>query len=96
MKKNIKIRNCEDEKFEVKIDDFEDVEKLECEVWWGNEVLKIYYKNGKVTRIDTSDCPGIPNIDEYYGSYAISLDKIDEFSNYTSSHEGLDKNNGWY
>lgn len=90
MEKTITLRNYAGKKFDVKIEDFEDVKELFCHIIAGDEILHIERKNGKSQIIDTEDLSKEFRIladegDLYDGGWNIPLDKIDEFSARESS-----------
>ncbi len=74
MEKIIEIMDYKDDKKKVKIDNFEDVVRLEIEVISGDELLYILYKDYSVMKYDSSDCRRLEYNDSFYCIYDITKD----------------------
>lgn len=89
MKKIINIMDYQGKKSKVKIDNFENVVKLEIEVLSGDEVLYVLYKDYSTEKYDSSDFRTMDYNDGFYCIYDTTknVDYIDEWSKRRSSYE---------
>lgn len=87
MDKKVCVRDYTNQKKEIVIRNFEDVEKIVVAVFSGDEVLNITYKNdNSMTSLYNSD----DRMTSYYdGSYNLPLEYIDLFSNFNGSSYDL-------
>lgn len=94
--KIIEIMDYQGKKEKVKIDNFEDVVRLEIEVLSGDEVLYVLYKDYSAEKYDSSENRTTDYNDGSYLIYDITknIDDIDNWSKRTSSYGyELEENN---
>lgn len=89
MKKIISIMDYKGKKTKVKIDNFENVIKLEIEVLSGDELLYVLYKDYSTERYDSSDNRFMDYSDAYYCIYDTTknIDYLDKWKKRTSSYD---------
>ena len=89
MKKIINIMDYQGKKTKVKIDNFENVIKLEIEVVSGDELLYVLYKDYSTEMYDSSDCRLMDYSDAYYCIYDITknINHLDKWKKRTSSYD---------
>jgi hypothetical protein len=82
MTKTIYIRDYEDDRKAVNIENFEDVIYCRVKISSGDEVLTVIYKDGNEMEFDSSTT----RFENYYDDeYKIPLNKLDDFSNFIGS-----------
>ena len=82
MDKKITLVDFARERKVYTIKDFENVFTIEIKIMSGDEIAKIFYKDGKIIKVDSSDCR---YFGYYDGEYILQLDKVDEFSSFIGS-----------
>lgn len=89
MKKIITITDYNNVKKKVKIDNFEDVVRLEIEVVSGDEILYVLYKDYSAEKYDSSGCRHTDYLDAYYCIYDITknINHLDKWKKRTSSYD---------
>lgn len=88
MNKKVTIYNYERRPMEIEIPDFDKVVSIFCEVITGDEILHVYYIDGKEKEFDS--CPAGRCLNFHDGEVVIPLDKLDEFSSIHYSYDMLE------
>lgn len=89
MKKTITIMDYRERKSKVKIDNFENVVRLEIEVISGDEILYVLYKDYTSKKYDSANNRVENYLDAFYCIYDITknIDYLDKWKKRTSSYD---------
>ena len=82
MDKQIFIRDYSDKQIPVVIENIEDIVKIQIEILTGDEVMTVIYKDGTSQEFDSS---GNRILSFYDGKYTITVEQLDEFSEFEGS-----------
>lgn len=97
MKKTITIMDYNNVKKKVKIDNFDNVVRLEIEVMSGDEILRVLYKDYSVEKYDSSNSRLMDFNDAFYCIYDITknINHLDKWKKRTSSYDIRLEENKW-
>lgn len=89
MKKIINIMDYQGKKSKVKIDNFDNVVRLEIEVISGDEILYVLYKDYSTEKYDSAEDRIMDFNDAFYCIYDITknINHLDKWKKRTSSYD---------